>query len=74
MLQVLATFFTFVTLKVWLPAPELVPELALEPAVLEPAPALEDDPLMRTSCPTCLLNSELSPCSCQIMPEESVRV
>lgn len=56
-LQVLATCFTLSTVRVCEPAapPAIEPELGLLPA------ALEVEPLIWTSCPTCSVSFEVSP-------------
>ena len=67
LLQLLAIFFTLVTLNAWAAAPapvELAPELALEALPELGAVALELGeivPLSRTSCPTCFSRSDVLP-------------
>jgi hypothetical protein len=73
--QLLEIIFTFCTVKLDCdpeapPAPADADEPAA-PAPLELPPA--SDPVMRTSWPTCSVNLEVSPDSCQVFPAVSVR-
>jgi len=78
--QLLEIIFTFCTVKVDCdPAPEEAPAPleADEPAALDPpAPAdpAPSDPVRRTWWPTCSVNLEVSPASCQVFPAVSVSV
>lgn len=44
------------------------------PLELPDAAPLPSDPVRRTSCPTCSVNLEVSPASCQVFPVVSVSV
>jgi len=46
----------------------------VELAALLELSVLEVEPVIRTSCPTCLLRVELAPCSWNVNPESEVRV